>query len=229
MVEFNLEWYEKFLGGTNEKDLLVSKIASFVEGKPHESCLEIGLGISPYFASKLSKYFKRYAIVEKRLIKENIPKPIELINEDWEDLKINEKFDVIIASHVIYYFKDKKKAVEKMFSCLKKDGRIFFVVNGKESDYGPLKSAFSEMVKEKYKFTYDELMTLLKNKKIREYTLPSSVYFSTYEDLFETLRISFDNYPNEYQRLKDKIISYFKENIKGNKFVIDQKIIEVSK
>ena len=45
---------------------------------------------------------------------------------------------MIIASHVIYYFKDKKKAFEKIFSHLKEGGRDFFVVNGKE--YGPFEN-----------------------------------------------------------------------------------------
>ena len=79
MVEFNLNWYKRLLESTNEKEVLVSKIASFLEGKPHESCLEIGLGISPYFAQNLSKYFKKYVIVEKRLIKEKLPKRVKLI------------------------------------------------------------------------------------------------------------------------------------------------------
>jgi len=202
MVEFNLNWYKRLLEGTNEKEVLVSKIASFLEGKPHESCLEVGLGISPYFAQHLSKYFKKYIIVEKRFIDEKLPEGVELINKDWEELEIDQKFDVIIASHVIYYFNDKKKAFEKMFSQLKEGGRIFFVVNGNESDYGPLKLAFSKLIGEDYNFTYDELKELLKEKKIREYTLPSTINFTSYEDLFEILRISFDAYPDEYEKLK---------------------------
>ncbi len=224
-----MQWYERFLIGTNEKDLLVSKISSLLGGKPHNSCLEVGLGISPYFAMKLSKYFKEYVIVERRLLREELPKEIKLINQDWEELKIDEKFDVIIASHVIYYFKNKKKAIDKMFDSLNKDGRIFFVVNGKESDYGPLKSEFSKLIGKKYSFTYDELVSLIGGRRYREYTLPSTLKFSSYEDLFETLRLSFDNYPKEYEKLKEKIIKYFKENFKGNNFVIDQKIIEIIK
>ena len=227
MVNFNPEWYEKLLEGTNEKEVLVSKIASFLEGKPHDSCLEIGLGVSPYFAQKLSKYFKRYVIVEKRLINEKLPEEVKLINEDWEELDLDQKFDVIIASHVIYYFNDKKKAFEKMISHLKDGGRVFFVVNGKESDYGPLKLAFSNLINKEYKFTYDELKEILEGKDVREYTLSSAVTFSSYEDLFEVLRISFYAYPKEYEELKDEMIKYFRENVKGNSFIIDQKIIEV--
>ena len=228
MVEFKLNWYQKFIESTNEKDLLVKKVSDLLEGKPKNSCLEIGLGISPYFAENLSKMFKRYLIVERRMFKEKLPKGVELIQGDWEQVELKKKFDVIIASHVIYYFKDKKKAVNKMLNSLNKGGRIYFVVNGKSSDDGPSKFAFAKMINSEYEFTYDNLLKLLEGKKIREYTFPSIIKFNSYEELFEILRLSFDMYPEKYEKLKDKIISYFKENLKGNQFIIDQKIIEVT-
>lgn len=227
MVDFNIKWYEKLLNHTNEKAVLVNKIASLLDGKSHQSCLEIGLGTSPYFAKKLGKYFKKYVIVENRIVNTPLPKKAVLINADWENVNLKEKFDVILASHVIYYFKNKKKALDKIFSHLNKEGRVYFVVNGKEADYGPLKSAFSKMIGEEYKFTYEELIELIKDYKFREYTIPSSINFNSYEELFETLRITFDHYPKEYENLKQKMINYFKEHVKGNTFSVDQKIIEV--
>ncbi|MCH7568567.1 MAG: methyltransferase domain-containing protein [Nanoarchaeota archaeon] len=229
MVKFNVKWYKKFIESTNEKDLLVSKISDLLEGKPQNSCLEIGLGISPYFAQKLSKNFKKYIIVEKRIIKDKLPEGVEMINDDWENIKLDNKFDVIIASHVIYYFNNKKAALEKMFNTLNEGGRIIFVINGKTSDYGPLKFAFGDMIRKKYIFTYDKLLKLLKGRKFREYTLPSTIKFSSFEDLFETLKLSFNSCPEEYEKLKGRIIKYLKENIKGQSFIIDQKLIEVKK
>ena len=227
MVDFNAEWYDRLLDNTNEKTVLVNKIKSLLEGKSHESCLEIGLGTSPYFAKNLLGLFKRYVIVERQVVDISLPKGVELVNKDWEAVDLMEKFDVIIASHVIYYFKDKKKALEKIFASLNKGGRVYFVVNGKEADYGPLKRAFSEIICKKYLFTYDELMALIKSKKFREYTVPSSIHFKSYEDLFETLRISFDHYPKEYQVAKSQMIEYFRGAVGGRAFNVDQKIIEV--
>ena len=86
----------------------------------------------------------------------------------------------------------------------------------------------SSDINKKYKFTYDNLLESLKGKKIREYTLPSIIKFDSYGEIFEILRLTFDMYPKEYEKSKDKIINYLRENIKGNKFIIDQKIIEVT-
>ena len=229
MVKFDPNWYNKFVQSTNEKDLLVNKISDILAGKPHNSCLEIGLGTSPYFAQKLSKNFERYVVVERRVLEEELPKGVELVNNDWENIQLREKFDAVISSHVIYYFNDKKSATEKMFGAVNEGGRVIFVVNGKESDYGPLKSFFSKLIGESYKFTYDELLEILKGRNTKEYTLPSEIRFSSFDELFDTLRLSFDNYPKEYQKLKPQIMEYFEKNIRGEKFIIDQKIIEVQK
>lgn len=229
VVEFNADWYQKFVQSTNEKELLVSKIAELLNGKPHNSCLEIGLGILPYFANQLANSFKQYKIVEKRIVNEPLTAGVSLINKDWEKLITDEKFDVVLASHVVYYFKNKRKAVQKMFDALNDNGRVIFVVNGKESDYGPLKFAFASMLGTTYKFTYDELMKLLKGRKVKEYTLPAVIRFNSYEDLYETLRLSFDSYPDEYERFRNKVIDYLKKNVRGGQFIIDQKIIEIER
>jgi len=229
MVEFNAEWYKKFVTTSNEKNLLVNKISELTEGKRKNSCLEIGLGISPYFANILAKSFKRYVIIERERYSGKIPKEIEFINSDWENIALDEKFDVIVASHVVYYFQDKKAALDKAFDALSKGGSLYIVVNGAESDYGPLKFAFSEMIGKKYYFTYDEIKECIKNRSFKEYTLPSVIKFDNYEELFETLRLSFDAYPTEYENLKDQVINYFKKSIKGNNFIIDQKIFEITK
>ena len=229
MVQFNPIWYKNFIQHTNEKNLLVDKIGNLLEGKPKNSCLEIGLGLSPYFANRLSKLFKRYIIIEKELYKEKLPKGVKLIQNNWEKINLNEKFDVIIASHVMYYFKNPQKSFEKMISHLNKKGRVYLVVNGDMSDYGPLKLNFAKMIKTKYYFTYDKVKKIFKNCDYKEYTLPSVMNFKSYESLFNTLRLSFDTYPNEYEKMKDKIIEYFKNNVKGDKFIIDQKIFEITK
>jgi SAM-dependent methyltransferase len=130
MAEFNANWYKKFIESSNEKKLLVKKILDLLDGKPKNSCLEIGLGISPYFAKELTNLFNRYVIIERKIFNGEIPAGIKLIEADWENVEMDEKFDVIIASHVACYFRDKEKAVGKMLNSLNPNGRIFLVVNG---------------------------------------------------------------------------------------------------
>jgi len=229
MVEFYEEWYKNLIQHSNEKGLLVNKIRDLLKGRVHDSCLEIGLGVYAYFAQNLLDLFDRYTIIEKRKIVTDMPNGVELINSDWENVQLDSKFDVIIASHVVYYFKNMEVAVEKMLNSLKDGGRIYFVVNGKESDYGPIKLAFAEMIGVPYEFTYDALYKILKGKRVREYTTQASLSFKDHEELYNVLKLSFDMFPKEYVKNKIKVIEWLRDNIKGDKFFIDQKIIEVSK
>jgi len=80
-----------------------------------------------------------------------------------------------------------------------------------------------------YRFTYDELLEAIGQRESREHMVTSGIEFTSPEDLFEALRLSFDNYPNEYESMRPKVLGYMSRNIHGNVFKINQKIIEVSK
>jgi len=223
-VTFNDVWYNNLISKSDEKNILLDKFKEIVRGS-FSSCLEIGLGTTSHFADSLSKSFDKYIVIEKEDVKIELPKNVELINKDWEEVKLKQKFDVIIASHVIYYFDDKKKAIQKIFDSLMPNGVALFVVNGKDADYGPLKTKFSELVNNKYTFTYDELRNILDSKNFKEYSIPSKIKFDKPIDLFDTLKLSFDQYPEEYTALKSKMLKYFEKHFSTKKYLtINQKI-----
>ncbi|MBU0535618.1 MAG: class I SAM-dependent methyltransferase [Nanoarchaeota archaeon] len=234
---FYPEWYARFVSRTDEKELLPKELEKILGENKGGSCLEIGLGIGPHFAEVLAPHFDNYQIIEKRKTDPKLPKGVQLVNADWEQYKSEQGSDVIIASHVIYYFKDLKKGVDKVIDSLNDKGRAFFVVNGANNNYGALKSAFEVLRNHnqpteklpKYTFTYHRLMEALNGRKFKEHVVPTAVSFSSPVDLFETLKISFDNYPGTYDLMKGTMVAYIKDNLRGDRFYIDQKIIEVSK
>lgn len=228
-VEFIESWYERLVSRTNEKYLLPEAIRSCLGSENFESCLEIGLGTSPVFANRLADLFKRYAVLEKRRTAMSLPPNASLVVGDWESWEERGRYDVILASHVVYYFRDKYKAIQKMIESLTPNGRLFIVVNGKDGDYGPLKEAFSDMVGLPYRFTYDEVKDILKDAEYREHVVPSTVAFNSVDDLFETMRLSFDQYPEEYEAFKPQIIDYFRGSLKEHCLTINQRIFEVQK
>jgi len=226
--QFDPEGYDLFVDRSNEKETLVLKVQELIKDK-NGSCLEIGFGTRPIFANKLANRFHRYVVVEKENLGNiNLGGGTEVITGDWESLDIDEKFDVILASHVVYYFKDKREALLKMLSHLKKDGVLIIVVNGKEGDYGPTKEFFATRFGEKYEFTYDKILTLLKDEKIKEHNLFTEVSFNNIDDLYNSLRLLFDNYPREYSLLKEDLQDFWKSNLRDNKFTVNQKILEIS-
>ena len=222
-VTFNVKWYEDLISHTNEKHVLLDAFQDFIGGSK-ESCLEIGLGTSSFVLDHLGEKFDHYDIVEKEQLQLNLPDNARLIIGDWEYLDVDRKYDVIIASHVVYYFKDRKKAIQKMMNSLTKDGILIIVVNGKDADYGPMKLAFSKLVGTDYKFTYDQMHQILSKYNYTEFSRPSSLNFKTPADLFDALKLSFDQYPKEYELHKNAMIDFFNERCKNtDKFVINQK------
>ncbi len=228
-VEFIPSWYDRLVSRTNEKAILPEAIRQFAKQHDAQSCLEIGLGTSPFFANRLKDLFPRYLIVEKQTEAMALPSGAEIVKDDWEHFVTDEKFDVIIASHVIYYFQDKQAGVNKIIDHLTLTGSAFIVVNGKDGDYGPLKNAFSTIVGHPYSFTYDQLKKILEGNTYTEHSVASTVAFSSPEDLFETLRLSFDQYPEEYELHKQEILAYFQSSLKDGIFTINQKVFEVTK
>jgi len=226
-VTFIEDWYDRLVSKTNEKTVLPDAIRSLMDG-PVSSCLEIGLGTTPFFANQLHDLFETYTILEKQTEALVLPANVTLIKGDWEEFDAPRKYDVILASHVMYYFNNKQVAIDKMIDSLTPDGRLFIVVNGKDGDYGPLKNAFSEMVQYPYTFTYDILVEILHGRESQEYSFPTTIPFASGEELFETLRLSFDQYPEEYESLKDQLAQYFDEHVCNSVFTINQKVFVVS-
>lgn len=224
---FNKQWYETLISNSNEKEMIISNVEELL-GDNIDSCLEIGMGTRPIFAERLAKKCGKYVILEKNDFADPLPHKATVIKEDWESVQLKEKFDFILASHVIYYLKNKKKAIEKMISCLKPNGKIIFIVNGKDVDYGSTKKFFSARIGKKYEFTYDKLLALLKNQSLVEHTVSCKVRFRNLDELHHSLKLAFDNHPKEYENLRKELIAYWKNSLNNGFFVINQKIIEVT-
>jgi SAM-dependent methyltransferase len=228
IVEFKPDWYEKFVQATDEKNLILDHAKKVIQENEYSSVLEIGLGTEAFFANELAPAVETYTIIERDTVEINAPDNVDSIFENWETVALDRTYDLIIASHVFYYFADKKAAVEKMFNSLNPGGKVLFVVNGTDPDYGPLKLAFAKMIGETYAFTYDELVSMLDDYSTEEFAESSTISADTYEDLFESLRIVFDNYPEQYTDSKEELIEYFKNQFGKPEFTVVQKILLAS-
>jgi len=148
------------------------------------------------------------------------------VNADWESYQPAGDANIVLASHVVYYFQDKPAAVHKMLDTLSPEGRALFVVNGNDADYGPLKLAFAEMIGKLYSFTVDELRETLGDRVVGEHVVRSELDFESPQKLFEALRLSFDNHPQEYEQHRSAILDYFRTTVSSRHFGINQVIIE---
>lgn len=114
---------------------LMDKVMSLVSVK-NPKFLDAGCGMGRTLKYLLDKKIPKKDILgvdisDKMLsiAKKNVPQ-IKILKSDLTNLKLNEKFDVIICTHVLHYLGEEelKKTLRNFFKLLKKDGILFFVI-----------------------------------------------------------------------------------------------------
>ncbi len=229
-LQFVPNWYEQLIENGNEKIELAHFIRDYAVQANIKKLLEIGMGTKPIFSEILADFVDKYTIVEKEIVPNiRLASNVTLIQKDFENVFIDSKFDLIILSHVIYYFSDISKTINKAMHLLNQNGKAIFVVNGMQNDYGRIKHAFADISRIKFTFTYERLHEVLQlqNLDFEEYTIQTSIQFDSYQDLYERLRLFFDLFPKEYSSNRISITDWLRKNIKKPQFCMDQKIIVV--
>ena len=229
-VKFYEQWYEKLVRSSDEKKLVADKLVELCKDISHEGLLEVGMGTAPYFAERLHQLFSDYWIVEKQPRICDFPRNVQFFQEDYEVCRIERTFDVILLSHVVYYFNDLKEVIQKTLNLLKKGGRAYFVVNnGCGGDYVKTKAMFSHLTGVPLTFTYELLKQALEGTPIKEYSVNTKISFTSHEDLYESMALFFDLYPEEFRANREPIIHWLQGNITNKEFTMVQQIIEISK
>jgi SAM-dependent methyltransferase len=226
-LKFKSEWYKQIVENSNEKTRLANFIKNTFLQQKIEALLEIGMGIEPIFSNILSEKVGRYVIIEKESVSAaiKIPPNVQIVEGDFENKQIEDNFDLIILSHVIYYFLDLESAIQRAFRLLNEKGKLIFIVNEISGDYAHTKEAFAEIAGITFTYTYDLLKHVLQHRIYEEHTVETYITFDSHANLYEYLRLFFDLFPNEYSANREKITRWLKNNINGHKFYINQKVI----
>ena len=117
---------------------MAQKLAKYID-KDYENILEIGSYsgfLTKEIINKIS--FKNYTAIDIidsfEYIKKLSPK-IKFILSDIEEIKLKEKYDLIISSSSLQWCNDFSKTIEKLKKSLSKNGRIMIAVFGKKNLY----------------------------------------------------------------------------------------------
>lgn len=118
----------------------VKKFDKFLKGK----ILEVGCGIGN-FTRILTKYGEVFAIdinksyVEQALKKVGVRARVEVRDiENGKDFFDGQKFDTVICLNVLEHIKDDMKALENMYSLLKKSGFLILLVPAHDFLFGEI-------------------------------------------------------------------------------------------
>ncbi|SHL35066.1 Methyltransferase domain-containing protein [Chitinophaga jiangningensis] len=226
---FNQQYFNEFTRQSDEKTIIINSIRKLIAHEKPQSCLEIGMGTTPVFHQQLGPYFQHYTVVEKNTDGVPLPAEVQVITCSWEEAQLSRQYDLIIASHVFYYFQHKQEAIDKMLSCLTENGMLIIVVNGQEEDYGPLKEYFYQNIQRDYQPTYPQVMRALAGKNHLTFSVPAAIHYPDHETLYHSLSLFFDQYPTPYRLHQHNIITYLRQTLGQRPFKLYQKIILHSK
>ena len=214
LFEFPENLFEQFVRHSNEKVKVESAILNLLNKIQPTTILNIGAGLDTLTSSELFPLsVKNITLLEKSSNYAHTynKKNVTVINNDFEKWSSNQKYDVILASHVLYYFQDKSNAIDKMLSLLSKDGVILFVTHKPKGDYKRIKDL---VFKRNYAYSYDNLINILhkSNSHIKEIEIECTVRANNSDELCEAVKLWFEMDLKTYVQCKPEILKFSTNN-----------------
>lgn len=158
--------------------------------------LDVGSGEGE-FATAMAKRFKKVVGVEPfkeacEYAKNHIPKKIKnvsFVNSKIEQYKSKQRFDLITAVTIFEHLSDQKKAFDKIFSLLKKDGIIYITAPNKYW-----------LFEQHYGFPFLSWLPLsIANRYLKLFTGVNSFADCSYARSYRYTKSFFDKYPCVYK------------------------------
>jgi hypothetical protein len=209
--------FENFVNHSDEKEKVEGVILNILNTYQPKSLLNIGSGFdSLSTAQNFPVSVEKITLVEKNTsyVQSYTHTKTEVIHADFEYWESEEKYDIIIASHVLYYFNDKKAAIEKILSHLNKGGIALFVAHEPSKDYKKLKDFVLGFYGKKHTFTYDKLLPIVSElgSKTEQIKIDCSVTAKSTDELYKALRLWFEMDLNSYYEHEKEVMALFPEN-----------------
>lgn len=187
--------FEDFVNHSNEKLKVEQEILNILKKQNLNTFLNIGSGLDTI--SKSADFEKtQITIVEKNTsyVQAYKDKNVEVVHADFEFWDTAQKYDAILASHVLFYLNDKKSAIQKVFNLLNENGIALFVAHEPAKDYRKIKDYVFGLKGKKYTYTYDVIKNILSelNFSFDEIRVNCEISAKSPEELYKVLRLWFE-------------------------------------
>jgi len=118
---------------TNEKNILTKKLTQLLEGKHVSKALDVGPGPG-LITEPVYQRCQELTLIEPLaeyvpVLQEKFPSAT-ILTQSFLDFSTNEKFDIILCSHVLYYFNNStlKIALDKLINLLSTSGILIIIL-----------------------------------------------------------------------------------------------------
>jgi cyclopropane fatty-acyl-phospholipid synthase-like methyltransferase len=202
--------FELFLSHTNEKEVVKKILERRIDLKSVNSFLDIGGG-NGSFAHILGKQIKNVLIIEpnKKFNKDLRKRGFRCICSKWEDVHLEEKFDLILAAYVVTYFPSNMTSslINKMIRCLNKNGKlVLLAVDEKEGSWRETHSYFYDLINLKRKSTTAKLKKIMTLLDARQEKFTTKIYADNVNQMLEIITFDFYKYGDRFKNNKGNLI-----------------------
>jgi cyclopropane fatty-acyl-phospholipid synthase-like methyltransferase len=218
---------------SNEKEAIIQEAVDFFKPRREHVFLDVGAGDGKITRQIGKKARKTMAVETNRKFVGELKKipRTKVYVKKFESFLPDEKFDLILASHVLYYFSKKNRFqfVEKMYDLLNDYGKLCIIFH---ANSGFMHKMIKEFYPKKQADTFVELKVILselKRHKIKAKTKKTKVYYKMPFDVAIQLFTYFGSITKK--RVSD--LSPFLEKYKGKdgdvRFSVDHNFIFIKK
>ncbi len=154
----------------------------------------------------------------------------KFIHSSFEEAEIDEKYDIILTSHVWGHFYRNNSfdfCFKKALDLIKEDGKLIVVHNSNKDFTGSLIDLSKTLFKEvEFDVFLDEF---LKNVNYKEYYFDVNLKAANYRELAELIQVLLIVPDALYYAKIDEIIKFLEKNLEKPEFPINQKLLIIEK
>ena len=231
----NRDYFKLFINHTNEKKVTLIKLIEIIKPNKSKSFLDCGCGSGEYTIPLSNLFGKTIAFDVIDKITENLNGKINVkfVKSSLEDIKLVDKFDVILLSHVIFHTDETKwiSILKKLLKSLSPDGKIIIITHAIGSEWIEFMKEFCHKVSlrcpEGGKRIKDMLEKLKLNYKLHE--IETKITSKSVDSMYNLCAFFFADKKNEYFKLEKEVKDYLERFKKNNELVIQgkQSIFEI--
>ncbi len=202
--------FDLFLKRTNEKKVISDFIKDHIPLQKRAKFLDIGGG-NGALARIISKKVGSVVIVEpSEFFLHNLKHSgnLKIINSKWENVRLNDAYDFILAAYVITYFpKDtREQLIEKIFKHLTPGGvALILSVDARKGSWRKIHTYFYKLIGHKHRSSDDEMKKMAKKYKAKKKGFKTRVAARNNEEMLKILNFDFGKYPKEYEKFSEKL------------------------
>lgn len=219
--------FEVFKDITKEESAIVEQIKKTVNITSDTMVLDIGCAKGVITKAIQPNYFHITLVDFDETESDG---SLTFIQGKWEDVTIDDQYDVVLLSHVwghFAYTNTTKQAFNKALSNTKDGGRVLLCYNSNDDFVGELINFSKESIGDIQYDVFDE--SLLKGLEYAVSTFSVPIHANSFKELADFVRVLIIAPDNVYDAKMLEMEKFLSERLDKPEFTIGQKLVVVSK